>query len=238
MTRKCLIALAVIALLAGSVQAHPSWGVTTSMNWEWAKKAGPTIPVYMKIVRWADIYAQYPILLIQQSEGYFEGCTWLQVCNNFQNLRVDAVLVDLKVVKVKEWWISLVEYPDEHAQKGATPPTATPATQYERDKTHEIVGAPNLSSALGWLHLCVKAVGVDPQSQEFDPDNPLENVKRVAEVELTMYPNDAPGASDAFFQDIGTALGQAADLGALDWNPVDGGGGGIPNGIHYLPSIN
>lgn len=267
MTRKCLIALAILSMFAGSVaQADPAWGVTTAMVYEWAKKTTCPIIVYMKVVRWADIYGCRPILLIQQDKeaecwdvGDFVGCTWLKVCNNFANLRIDAVLEDMKEITIRKWYVSLFHDPawETTTRKGKNypqEPFLCPWNQTRqgmwgelgggRDgkgsrgaKTTVLIPGVHLSDSLAWLRLCVKAKCNDPQSAMFDPDNPMNNVKQVAVVKLTFYPNDPPGAAD---QAQGAVTGDGAfptdDLNDPDveWDSMTGGGGGIPGSYHGI----
>jgi hypothetical protein len=237
MTRKCLIALAVMALSVGSVaHAHEmwAWGVTTTIVYEWAKKECEPIKVYMKVVRWADLYGCHcPVILTQQVQGNgefwdagdFVGCKWLKVCNNFVNLRIDAELIATGKVGVKKWYVSLVELPGVFTtREDKTFPDTHPDPKWNlvRDglwgvlpgdkgqvgdngaKTTLLVPGVHLTGALGWLSLCARAVNIDPQSAQFFPNNPLKNIVHAATIHLTFYPNDPPGLGDFLQGAIGS----------------------------------
>lgn len=235
MIRKSLIALVILALFAGSVQAHPAWGVTTSMNWEWAKKT-TYVDVHIKIVRWAELAAKWAIVLVQQDDTSFEGCTWVEVCNNFRNLAVEAELVNITENVAQNWYVSLIEVNSMHGDRrdGYNPEAdgaIHPDPDYSGGKEARVVvddtGRLNLTGYHGWLSLCVKAEGVDPQAMEYNPDNPQDNIRKVAEVLLTYYPDLPPSNADADFgavTDYGP--GSADDLTDDDQWP----GAGIPNG--------
>jgi len=252
MTRKCLIVLTLIALFSGPALAHPTWGVTTAMMWDWAKKEY-NVDVYIKVVRWADLYVEWAIVLVQQdadgarwAKGDFVGCTWIEVCNNFEQLKVDAEVINTEEGLAQSWYVSLTESAT-HGDVNA--PANAPANlkPFELNKTSEVVDdgvdgdggslVLNLTGSHGWLYLCVKATGVDPQKMAFDPagydatTGVNQNVKKVAEVLLTYYPNLAPTGADADFGSVGSTSGSATDLGAGAWDPD----GHIPNG-HPTPN--
>lgn len=269
MTRKCLIALTVMALSFGSVaHAHPmwAWGVTTAVVYEWAKKECGPISVCMKVVRWADIYGCCRCLVLKQQatdngqywkSGDFVGCLWLKVCNNFVNLRIDAELIDSGSVRVRKWYVSLVELPGVYTTKhDKNVPDNHPNPKWNRVRdglwgelpgdlgytdggqfwddgaeTTLLVPGVHLSDALGWLSLCARARGVDPQSAQFFPDDPMANVVEVATILLTFYPNDPPGDADRYLADIGSGGAYPTDDlndPDIDWDTLMGGGGGIP----------
>ncbi len=256
MAKKCLIALAIVSMFAGSVaQADPAWGVTTAMVYEWAKKSCE-VSVYMKIVRWAQIYCCKPIFLIQMAEGNdsglwnegdFLGCGWVKVCNNFEHLQVDAVLTPSQDVYVQKWYLSIQEYTNEHTTLfSMDTPDDHPLPQWGSNASKNgasdscLVDLPNLTGALGWLSICVRAQGVDAQSAQFFPDQPMQNIKEVAKVKLTYYPADAPGIADLWWGAVASDPdgAQPANLNDPDvpWNPQDGGGAGIP-GSQWAPTF-
>lgn len=260
MIKKSLIVLTILLMLGGSVaQAHPAWGVTTAMAYEWAKKQHE-VQVYMKMVRWAELYVEYAITVIQQiteepgtgidngwNVGDFVGCTWVEVCNNFYQLHVDAEIVPVPQNNVAEhWYLSLTES-GYHGDRldGFTPP-ATPATKkkWDEDKTFEVVDDGldgdnntivdylNLTHNHGWLYLCVKATNVDPQGLEFDPTN-QNTIMLAATIQLTYYPELPPDVADFAHTNIGTGdpfFDDRINDPDVYWNADNGGGGGIPNG--------
>jgi len=214
MTRKSIIALfAVIALFAGTVQAHPPWDL------QYAWKAAGSVDVQMYVVRWAEIYGQENgILITQQDNGDFIGCTCLQVCVNFNFLRINAKFeaaqlvtsgtspsgVGFKATANAGWYVSL------SSPYAGTSPTTTilnvgghnaPSNDtafdgtncatflssvYEKDETSIVLA--NNSVAVGSnlpLALCVKAVDIDPQSQVYTVGMKIP----VGTVILTMMPD-------------------------------------------------
>ena len=252
MLKKCLIALAIISMLAGSVaQAHPSWGVTTAMAYDWAKKKA-SVDVYIKVVRWAKIYTKYAVVLTQQQDGSFCGCTWIQVCCNFKNLRIDAKLVLSDTDNVnnlaEKWFLAMLYAAGEDGPLDLdNPPTGVPCVgqQYVQvigkgpavvDKATMVLAGPHLTGSLAYVQLCVKAMGVDPQAMEFMCDPSLgskANIRRVATVKLTYYPNDPPSACDWAESFTNDPAGYEYESG-LPNVP-----GGIPNGDgqkHDLPA--
>jgi hypothetical protein len=254
MTRKCLIVLTLIGLLTGTVYADPGWGVTTAMYWDWAEKTH-NVQVYMRMVRWADLYVEYAITIVQRTDsktgengwavGDFVGCTWIEVCNNFSNLHVDAKITPVAENNVAEHWYLMLTESGYHGDSldGFTPP-ATPLNpkKWDENETFEVVddgingdnnailsgtGELNLTHNHGWLRLCVKATGVDPQGLEFDPTNP-NTTKHCADIVLTYYPDLPPDVADAASINIGSTDGDATELGSPNWNGTDGGGAGVP----------
>jgi len=254
MTRKCLIALAVIALSFGSIaQAHPMWqyGVTTVIIYDWAKKT-QTVDVYIKVVRWAQIYTRYAVVMTQQTDGTFCGCTWVQVCVNFPNLRIDASLAldetDSQEDLADKWHLALGYFgdtgPRDPDMENAPDLPSCVAQQYTQvigpgaitDKATMLLAGPHLTGSLAYVALCVKAEGVDPQAMQFlDNDVDKANIRKIGTVTLTYYPNDPPTDSD-----WGTSItgidAIPADLGDDPWNPNgpapngDGSDHGIPAG--------
>jgi hypothetical protein len=130
MLKKCLIALILVALTAPAF-AHEMWGygVTTSVKWEWAERSGPDIPVYMKVVMWADLDwerdskgkpKKTELVLKQQADtGYFQDCIKMMLCVNFSGIKVGAKFVPnadaLQVNtsdKDKGWRISVEDWGD------------------------------------------------------------------------------------------------------------------------------
>jgi hypothetical protein len=187
--------------------------------------------------------------------GDFVGCIWLKVCNNFPNLRVDGELQAVTqtggdpVIKVKKWYLSIVyapgkgtttvgskQVPDTHPQpewnqatEGALPGGFGPWDLGAN--TTELVEDVHLTGQLGWISLCARATGVDPQSAEFFPDDPWANVAHAATIYLTFYPNDPPGKSDYYLHAIGPGGAYPTDdinIPDVIWEPLTGGGGGIP----------
>jgi hypothetical protein len=183
MLKKTLFAFAAIAFLAVAAQAHPEWPSSTWV--EWVPKNGPTVPVTMKIVMWADITFQDPcdteIKLVQQLDGSFEDCVDLKVCVNFDGLLVKAkfteTIPDTKksiLAKDGKWWVSLG-------------PCDT-SRLYEEDETEYTVQGVHLTDQEACLRLCVKATGVDPQAREYSAGQWIP----VGQVELTMVPTINP----------------------------------------------
>lgn len=180
-----LIFLAAILTpsLANVLQAQDSWPYTIETIFEWTPKvpvASP-VPVYMKIVRWADVFYadsdKKEIELIQVEGDAFEGCVNLSLLVNFAGIRINAEVVDLNVINLKpggQWLVSLVPC--------AEPPAFSPGSTYLTVNTIHLTGAEKC------LTLCVRVTGVDPQSHEFTPSAPVE----VARVNLTMYPIGTP----------------------------------------------
>jgi len=196
--------------------------------------------------------------------GDFVGCSWIKVCNNFVNLRVDGRLEATKlpngdpVVKVKKWFISIVyapekgtttlashDVPDQHPNPkwnlvrdgiwGELPGDDSPGQAGPWDysaKTTEVVEDVHLTGQLGWISLCARARGVDPQSAQFFPENPTANVVQAATIYLTYYPNDPPGPGDYAQAAVGSDGGpyptDALNNPDIIWEPLTGGGAGIP----------
>jgi len=259
MTRKCLIALTLIAVCSGPVLADPTWGVTTAMMWDWAEKS-TTVDVYIKVVRWAELWVKWAVVLKQQNtntskyvSGDFYGGTWIEVCNNFSDLHIEADIAPISPVDgtgaptgeknpVSTWFLSLTEYasmdgaaqpdpanmPDPAGMNAWGDPDGTASVVVDVDKT---AGAGlNLTGNHGWVWLGVLATGVDPQGMMFDPagfdGTTNDNVRRVGLITLTYYPNLAPTSADVDFGSVSPGTDAAGNLGAGAWDE----NGHIPNG--------
>mgnify|MGYP001150897462 CR=1 FL=1 len=96
MYRKCLIMVGTILLCMSTLYAHPNWGVTVMNNaYDWSEKR-TSVEVWIEIVEWADLSlaeGESGILLLEEV-GVLEysGCIWLEVLNNFPDLRIVAEL--------------------------------------------------------------------------------------------------------------------------------------------------
>jgi len=254
MIKKCLIALTILLMFGGSVaQAHPAWGVTTAMAYEWAKKEHQ-IQVYMKMVRWAELYVEYAVVIVQQSTvddgpagwaiGDFWGYTWIEVCNNFTDLRVEFEIAPVVTHVAGTWSLSATAstYHGDGTQPGSPPTTLNPWAENETTMVVDHPADPghvlNLTGNHGWIYLCVKATDVDPQGLEFDPTG--ETVMKAADIIVTYYPNLPPGPADFLHTNYGTELPRYDDtINREDvmWDEVTGGGGGIPNGHQSQPNV-
>ena len=179
MLKRSLIALALVAFIGMPALAHPAWGYTTWMEWEWQVKTASCSPIQvnLKVVRWADIYCidgDRTIDLVQVNGGTFEGCVDLILCNNFAPLKLMAAFS--KAVGTggsSKYYVSLVYKGD--------------ARVYNENSTSLDVTVLHLTGAAGsTLELCVRATDVDPQYQPFGTNI---NVGTVA---LTLVPVGAP----------------------------------------------
>jgi len=178
MTRKVLIALALVTLFGVVAQAHDDWPV----SWVWAKKPGPTVPVKIDVVRWAEITFCDPnkaeILLKQIDGDTYAGCVCLKLCVNFVGLNIKAKYNETIDVRrpgaggTNE--VSLV-------LMGNLPKWERRCTTY----THETV---QLSGNEASLELCVKITKVDPQRLSYEDGK----VQEIGFVTLEMWPSNSP----------------------------------------------
>lgn len=215
MIKKSLIALVILTIFGGTVHADEDWGVTTAMIWEWAKKDGPTVPILMKIVRWADLYlieGQETLQLMQIGRHEFQACINLAVCNNFPRLQVDATLDpnELAVGPDAEWRILVDE------GSGGT------WSEWGELTDSTVVEDVHLTGNWGLLRLCVGVRNVDPQQHEFVPDQWVE----AGLVYLTIYPADPPSAAE---------VAATYQSGNPDWNGAPGAFG--PNDDINIPDV-
>ena len=256
MIRKCLIALAILSMFTGEVaQGHPGWGVTVVTEYEWAKKQHE-VQVYMQMVRWAELYVELAITMVQQGPedvgdngpglavGDFFGCTWIEVCNNFYDLMVEARIVPISGDIAENWYLSLTESGYHSSDFSGDVPPQVPATRkpWDENSTSEVVDDGedgdnntsvnylNLTGNHGWLHLCVKATGVDPQRLEFDPGS--LDPQKAADIYLTYYPATAPGLADSVNGSPDMVYDDNVNVDDIYWNETDGGGGGVPTGTN------
>jgi len=177
--KKVLLALAMVAFLAASAQAFNDW--TGSSVWTWTKKNGPTVPVKMKIVRWADItycpdQPQEIVLIETDSDGVgtFEGCVCLKLCVNFSGLKIKAQYNHTGAALLTDGkkYVSLVKAGD-----------AKSWSENSKEITWNDI---QLSNNLGTLELCVKLTKVDPQGVAYTGAN---QVVQVGNVTITMWPS-------------------------------------------------
>jgi len=184
MTRKNIIALlAVIALFAGTVQAHPPWPI------QYGPKEGPSIEVRMLVVRWADIYVDGTILIEQVNPTDFVGCINVTVCSNFDFLKVIGKVIPMEIsqgvsgVGAGSWEIRMTSALAASASGGLS--AASPQV-WQTDETYIVFGTNSVVyGSLMPLQICVAARNVDPQSQLYTVGLKIP----VATVELTMLPD-------------------------------------------------
>jgi hypothetical protein len=156
MLKRSLIALALVAFIGMPVMAHPAWGYTTWMSWEWQVKTASCSPIQvnMKVVRWADIYCiegDRTIDLIQVNGATFEGCVDLILCNNFAPLKLMAAFSKNEGAGANaKYYVSLV-------MKGDSPVYNENSTSLDITTLH-LTG-----QADSTLTLCVRVDNVDPQ---------------------------------------------------------------------------
>jgi len=189
MTKKSLIILAVIALFAGTVQAHDPWPI------EYSVKAPPTVSsvgVETLIVMWADVYfatEDQTIVLTQTSGDQFDGCIELMLCVNFVGLDVIAEIVPNTttgdVVSATKWLVQLAADELKHAT-----PIYGSQHGFEENKTKFNFQTLGLTGSNIPFQLCVRLEGMDPQSHAYT----VGEKKQIAVVNLTLLPtNDVTG---------------------------------------------
>jgi hypothetical protein len=230
------------------------------MVYEWAKKQHE-VDVYMRMVRWADLYVEYAITLVQQVEanpseiggwevGDFVDCTWIEVCNNFECLQIDAKIGDPNdpgiIPDAAQHWYLCMNESASHGDGPLPEPSGPPPMvhDWEENETSIIVDDPNsspghvlnLTGTHGWVLLCVKATGVDPQRLAFNPGDP-DTSALAARVYLTYYPALAPDVADFSSVNIGELPPEPGDLGSPYWDPYTGGGAGVPGDTLELNSF-
>jgi len=183
--KKVILALVTVGSLAVAAQAFQDWTGQYGA-WTWNPKNGQTVPVKMKIVRWADItycpdQPQEIVLIETDSDGVgtYEGCVCLKACVNFAGLNVKAEYVhDDNAIKFKDGgkkYVSLVAAGDPRS--------------YNEGSTTYTVTSVHLSGSEKPLDLCVKLTNVDILSNWTVGDAPPIPV---GEVKLTMWPSGAP----------------------------------------------
>jgi hypothetical protein len=192
MLKKCLIALILLAISTPGF-AHVMWGygVTTSVQWEWDSKPGPTICVKMKVVMWADLYFCDPevtcIMLQQQpTSGNFSGCICMKLCVNFSGLDVNAKYIpDLDITSAKDnkgYRIGI----------GLCRQEAWSGYEVQPSKTMHVDTIHLTGNNLEFC-ICLKVKEVDPQALPYDNLNPV----RIGEIQTKLTPTLAPPGQPA-----------------------------------------
>ena len=169
MSKKTLIAIAVVAMLAVAVQAHDPWPVI------FEPKQVAEIPVLMPIVRWAEVTALCDHINVEQitDTDDFEGCCDLEICNNFAPMDLTATITtenpggDPFHTVAQEYLIDL---------SGPVDPWHSPS-----DTT--TIYMPHLTGDLAHRTVCVKLEDVDMQAVEYRPEK-----IQVAWVIITVVP--------------------------------------------------
>ena len=180
MYKKSLIAIGVLALCAGIVYGHPSWGLTTGNGNQWERKSGPTVGVMLKIAPWVRISSVggNDLWLIEDDNtpNTFRGCIVLEVLNNFPDIRIDAALDTSgspdDIDGYAEWSISLLDV------TGMANPPENPTDSYDTDVSVVLTDR-HFSGNPALLNLCVMV-------EDWEPIN-AHTGQTVAEVVLTMF---------------------------------------------------
>jgi len=91
----------LLAVFCAPALAHVTWGygATTTIEWAWDSRPGPSVPVCVNVVMWAELYVDGCVTLRQKAldddgyHGLFAGCVDVKLCVNFRGVDVTVEYV-------------------------------------------------------------------------------------------------------------------------------------------------
>jgi hypothetical protein len=184
MTKRFMAAIVIAGILGLPAMAHPEWGhssVSTHYQWEVRTAGCSPIDVRLHVVRWADVYFadndNQQIELVQIGADIYAGCVDLEVCVNFEGLKIMAQYSeDIYLGADTKYFISLV-------------PTGN-APIYNEDNTSFLISTMHLTGNSKPVTLCVKITGVDPATIPIG--NQAGQTYKVGHIDMTMVPIGSP----------------------------------------------
>jgi hypothetical protein len=205
MLKKCLIALVLMVVSSAPVFGHAMWdyGITTTVQWEWTPKIVGPICVQMRVVMWADLYWDGCIMLHQVENDVFVGCIVAQLCVNFTKIKVEVeyeAMVDITTATDNKGYF--IDISRKVAGQDCAPSFPAEGKLNPKDSINVDDGPYLMNNTLP-LCICVKVIGVDPQTMAYNEANPLAPVQ-VGKVWATLTPRINPPGAPASGTELGT----------------------------------
>jgi len=209
MLKRSLITLALVAFIGLPALAHDPWTTgtiqittTASQDVFVARPWNGTIEVFIKVVRWADIYFcnndDQTLVLTQMNDvgnalynasapaTTFADCICMKVCVNFAGLVIGVNFTEQSnspnpKVAVEYYLQATVEGSTYTGSAGASVATLdVPLSQI------------HLSNNLAEMQLCLIATGVDPQALIYTPQGQQQ---KIGEITMTLKPSGKPSGN-------------------------------------------